>query len=163
MNRIIATLILSLFIVNVSADEIPAVLDESQPGMPFKIGDSTYDWVLCGWENGEPGHPLVCGRGAVINEVFVGTVNEHLSALLNAQQKPADSIPVAQETAQEIITAYEAQENARLAYVAAQSKTDAIVNKAKAQAKCWPCSLNRNAQGQLVLIPDLPSKETPKP
>lgn len=79
-----------------------------------------------------------------------------------AGQKPVEPIPVAPETAQEIIQAFEAQENARLAYVAAQAKTDAIVNKAKAQAKCWPCSLNRNAQGQLVLIPD-PPKETPKP
>lgn len=76
-------------------------------------------------------------------------------------QKTAESIPIAPETAQEIITAYEAQENARLAYVAAQAKSEAILNKAKAQAKCWPCSLNRNAQGQLVLIPDPPTKEKP--
>lgn len=77
-------------------------------------------------------------------------------------QKAPESVIIAPETAQEIITAYEAQENARLAYIAAQAKAEAVLNKAKAQAKCWPCSLNRNAQGQLVLIPDPPPKETPK-
>lgn len=74
-----------------------------------------------------------------------------------AQQ--SKTIPVPPETAQEIRTALDSQERARLAYVAAQAQTEAIVNKAKAQTKCWPCDLQQDQQGQLVLV----VKEEKKP
>lgn len=135
----------------VSAEpEIPAVREEWTP-LLVRVGGSTYEHLLCGWENGEYGRPLACGQGAVINGVFVGDLNKQATAWANTSvrspQKPAEPILIAPEMAQRIRNAYQAEENARLV-------REAAVSEAKAIAKCWPCTLISLPDGRLAFQPD---------
>lgn len=104
---------------------------------------------------------------SVIQERLKPLYDKYQAHNAHAQQKPPavvtpviTSIPA--ESQQKIRNAFQAERAAQLTYDAALNRRLAVVNEAKAQAKCWPCELSEDAQGVITFVAVSQPSPSPK-